>query len=943
MYSAKVKSTSNYVAMSQNSYSQSLMGFSVHQTAPGALLQFFPEMGSQQLDEMIDAYVPGTASIQDKRTTVSLEFCEHSMLTGEMYKFFLVYPPASSSTASPASTLQDSGYASSFNASPVVNQSLWNGNEVAMDWPFAASPKKASSKKAAPSSSRAPAGDFSHIPGMKIMTKEGLDVTNAASRGCKTKEQRDHAHLMRIIKACDSCKRKKTRCDPSHKKRGSSATASPEPKVSNKKVKKAAPPPKKKQLSPAAQAEITFDSTFDFSMTEPLSFDADLMAAAESTANDWDQFITFNEEITDVPQDYDFFFDTTSYYSPATTNGSASASSSQVLTPGLSQPVTPAYGSGLGSGDDFVAADLLGLGDSQQPVLPYLHDSSAEVGNNYVDFALYSPGSSCLDEDPALSSEIAAAKSPDFSEEQTSAGAIQANQSTLRGGVAMSSQRFSSRGGNARNAFTLEDVDSVFVREDLGQSSDQAYYDPGHDRDQGLRRSTQRASMLSSYAGASPHPIESRVPGATVSPSDTLLGLPPRPGVQQTSVAGTVVNATYALADGTQAQSSRQSQLVTVSWIVFAFLKARLNVKQDRQPASSQRTVAANDGLGAAVQLNGAQPSPVVQSSSGNGHQLTRPVHQRLRKRLASRQSDGVAQANVNAGTVLSSRASLADGLVVATHSLASNRNAQQDTSVAIANTIANRNAQQDVPVAIAKSRSAQQDTSVTIANTIANRDTQKDISVTIAKNKNSGQEVSVSRGKTISPLGSGLLRTIPIASSQAGATKSGLAGTLAATVTNSHSGLFPVNGLLAACAAYGLQSTATKPAKLSKLADEALPAVQSVQLLEKVALVSGLFVLACAHLLSQFAVGYSPSLASTSFIMLSLVATLSLQQYSISCGNNSRLAGHMSVGIANSVKSQIQETQSRLVSFRGNNVNGRQNSATLTRISVGIARLGMV
>lgn len=932
------------------------MGFSVHQTAPGALLQFFPEMGSQQLDEMIDAYVPGTASIQDKRTTVSLEFCEHSMLTGEMYKFFLVYPPASSSTASPASTLQDSGYASSFNASPVVNQSLWNGNEAAMDWPFAASPKKASSRKAAPSSSRTPAGDFSHIPGMKIMTKEGLDVTNAASRGCKTKEQRDHAHLMRIIKACDSCKRKKTRCDPSHKKRGSSATASPEPKVSNKKVKKTAPPPKKKQLSPAAQAEITFDSTFDFSMTEPLSFDADLMAAAESTANDWDQFITFNEEITNVPQDYDFFFDTTSYYSPVTTDGSASASSSQVLTPGLSQPVTPAYGSGLGSGDDFVAADLLGLGNSQQPVLPYLHDNSAEVGNNYVDFALYSPGSSCLDEDPALSSEIAAAKSPDFSEEQTSTGAIQASQSTLRGGVAMSSQRVSSRGGNACNAFTLEDVDNVFVREELGQSSDQAYYDPGHDRDQGLRRSTQRASVLSSYAGASPHLTESRVPGATVSPSDTLLGLPPRPGVQQTSVAGSVVNATYALADGTQAQSSRQSQLVTVSWTVFAFLKAKLNVKQDRQPASSQRTVAANDGLGAAVRLTSAPLSPVVQSSSGIGHQLTRPVHQRLRKRLASRHSDGVAQANVNAGTVLSSRASLADGLV-ATHSLASNRNAQQDTSVAIAKTSSaqqdtsvtnakNRNAQQDIPVAIAKSRNAQQDTSITIAK----RNAKNDISVTIAKSRNSGQDVYVPRGKTISPLGSGLLRPISVASSEAGAAKPGRAATLAAPVASSHSGLFPVNGSLAACAAYDLQSTAKKPAKLSELADGALPALQNVQLGQEVALLSSLFVLVCAHLLSQFAVGYSPSLASTSFIMVSLVASLSSQQYPVSCANSSRpltrllgAAGHMLGGIANSVKSQIQETQSRFVSFQGNNALGRQNSATLTRITVGIARLGMV
>ncbi len=45
-----------------------------------------------------------------------------------------------------------------------------------------------SSKKAAGSS-----GDFSSHPGMRIMTKDGRDVTNSASRGSKTKEQRDHA------------------------------------------------------------------------------------------------------------------------------------------------------------------------------------------------------------------------------------------------------------------------------------------------------------------------------------------------------------------------------------------------------------------------------------------------------------------------------------------------------------------------------------------------------------------------------------------------------------------------------------------------------------------------------------------------------------------------------------------------------------------------------
>jgi hypothetical protein len=49
------------------------------------------------------------------------------------------------------------------------------------------------------------------LPGFSIMTKDGIDVTNSAGRGTKTKEQREHAHLMRIMKACDSCKKKKIR------------------------------------------------------------------------------------------------------------------------------------------------------------------------------------------------------------------------------------------------------------------------------------------------------------------------------------------------------------------------------------------------------------------------------------------------------------------------------------------------------------------------------------------------------------------------------------------------------------------------------------------------------------------------------------------------------------------------------------------------------------
>ena len=54
------------------------------------------------------------------------------------------------------------------------------------------------------------------LPGFSIMTKDGIDVTSSAGRGTKTKEQREHAHLMRIMKACADCKRKKVRVSCSY-------------------------------------------------------------------------------------------------------------------------------------------------------------------------------------------------------------------------------------------------------------------------------------------------------------------------------------------------------------------------------------------------------------------------------------------------------------------------------------------------------------------------------------------------------------------------------------------------------------------------------------------------------------------------------------------------------------------------------------------------------
>lgn len=396
------------MSFSQNNCN-SLMGFSVHQPSIGAPLQFFPPMGSKQLDDMIDAYVPGNASILDKRTTVTFEFAQHSISTGELFKFFMVYPSQnrmSDSSGSPAS-LQSSEY-DSFNTSPVMSESQWT------------STPSSSGSKASSASKKLAASDFSHIPGMKIMTRDGIDVTNSASRGCKTKEQRDHAHLMRIIKACDSCRRKKIRCDPNHKKR-TSPSQSPEPKVSKKarkspiaaKVAKQvslsneaatfAPMPLTKAQDPLSEANDPSEwmSTFDSFVTA--NDEVDIFAEMEN----WDQFINYGDESAAVQGNYDFNAD---QFSPTTTFTN-STSSSQLFTPGV--PGLGSGGFGPASVGDFTASGSLDYVDAfangeLAPALPYLNPGGVEAGTNYVDFNLYSPSSS-QDEDLEFFREITAA------------------------------------------------------------------------------------------------------------------------------------------------------------------------------------------------------------------------------------------------------------------------------------------------------------------------------------------------------------------------------------------------------------------------------------------------------------------------------------------------------------------------------------------------------
>ncbi|KAI1451594.1 hypothetical protein F4805DRAFT_450850 [Annulohypoxylon moriforme] len=381
---------------SRNNSSTSLMGFSVHQPSIGSPLQFFPAMGSKQLDEMIGAYVPGNAPIADKRATVSMEFFEHSMATGELFKFFMVYPSLGSVTESPSSSMLDSGYGSSF-TSPVMSESQW------MQAGSASLPS-GESKVGKPSTKKmALSNDFSHLPGMKIITKDGKDVTNMTSRGCKTKEQRDHAHLMRIIKACDSCRRKKVRCDPSHKRSsGSSSTA----KVSKKTRKTAAstisssaPPPQQ-----ASEPLGSFIHTPSFNISDEassLSFNPAISESLVDLTMDWNQFIQFDEEPTEaIPSDYDFFHDPQGFLSPTSYNS---------FSP--SQPITPAQ---------TVATESMVAGaieeEAQLPLPPYLNPGG-EAGSDYADFDLYSPGSSTsLEDDPSLSKEVSAMPLSDYFE-----------------------------------------------------------------------------------------------------------------------------------------------------------------------------------------------------------------------------------------------------------------------------------------------------------------------------------------------------------------------------------------------------------------------------------------------------------------------------------------------------------------------------------------------
>ncbi len=376
-------------------------GFSVCQPALGASLQWLPAIGTAELDDMINTFLPGPASIQDKRAHISMDFFEYYRQTGENFKF---YPVASGSftpvTSSPA-TLYDSGYASSFNPSPVLSEGSWTQSPA----PFAPAAsdagsvvRSAASKRSSASSSRQQPVDFSSHPGMRILTKDGRDVTNSASRGCKTKEQRDHAHLMRIIKACDSCKKKKIRCDPSHRKRTASQASSTSP-AEHKPAKR---PRKAEEPPPVAIAGALTDFAVagDSLASEALGFPS-FETAYPEFEEFWTEFVTLDQEPVVAAAEptfddfvFDSFVDPQNFFSPS--SGSASTSPSQVLT-----PFTPARSSASPIVASDLAVDVAGDFSFQDMTVPYLNPDATH-GTNYVDFNLYSPGPEVFDEDPVL-------------------------------------------------------------------------------------------------------------------------------------------------------------------------------------------------------------------------------------------------------------------------------------------------------------------------------------------------------------------------------------------------------------------------------------------------------------------------------------------------------------------------------------------------------------
>jgi hypothetical protein len=190
--------------------------FTITQPFLGAPLQFYPALGSREFEHLIDCYVTGSASKQDKLSQVTIDFYNNATVdlnTGALTKRYEVFNVPSwagqSFEQSPVES-QSSGFSPPvYTPSPGSSAALGDSTygSISLTPParngagrIAKKPKKDTKKTTE-----------ARLPGFSIMTKDGVDVTSSAGRGTKTKEQREHAHLMRQLKACADCKRKKVR------------------------------------------------------------------------------------------------------------------------------------------------------------------------------------------------------------------------------------------------------------------------------------------------------------------------------------------------------------------------------------------------------------------------------------------------------------------------------------------------------------------------------------------------------------------------------------------------------------------------------------------------------------------------------------------------------------------------------------------------------------
>jgi len=193
--------------------------FTITQPFLGAPLQFQPALGSKELEDLVNAYVVGNGSKQDKLSVVTVDFFNLATVdlnTGALTKTYEVFPFLDTFEQSPIES-QSSGFSPSiFTPSPGSSATFGDSGYGSFSIPSMTPPTRTLgsarvTKKSTKKDTKKAKVDEARLPGFSIMTKDGIDVTTTAGRGTKTKEQREHAHLMRIMKACDACKRKKIR------------------------------------------------------------------------------------------------------------------------------------------------------------------------------------------------------------------------------------------------------------------------------------------------------------------------------------------------------------------------------------------------------------------------------------------------------------------------------------------------------------------------------------------------------------------------------------------------------------------------------------------------------------------------------------------------------------------------------------------------------------